>query len=106
MIRKNKMKNVLKNLKECSMLSEKETILVNNLLADLVTYWYIYDLDRGTNHNDIFKELFLSDSKLALIDLAEKYFIGNRTLDRYILRYNRLAQKIIEIKYPELKKNI
>ena len=100
------MDNILKELKEVEIkkLNETQIIQLQKLFDELKKYWFIYDMDRETNHLSIFTALYISDNKMSLIDITEKYFIGHRTLDRYVSRYNRLAYKLIKIKFPELLK--
>ena len=100
------MNNILKELKEVekARLNESQIIQLQKLFDELKKYWFIYDMDRETNHLSIFTALYISDNKMSLIDITEKYFIGHRTLDRYVSRCNRLAYKLIKIKFPELLK--
>ena len=66
------------------------------LISKMLDYYEIYDLDKGTNHCYIFKDLYKTRKKKTYEDISEEYHISDSTLKRYIKRYNRLAVKIIK----------
>ena len=93
------MKNYLKSLQErCKSggIEYVDKLEIKNLFNRMKEYWYLYDIDNGTNHCQIFEALFLSKTVLSYNEIAGKFYIGERTLDRYISKYNRFAMNLIE----------
>lgn len=63
-----------------------------NIIAD---YYKKVDFELDTNYSDIFFELYLCKDKLSFDDIVAKFSIGLSTLDRYRLRFNRLAYRLL-----------
>ena len=98
------MKNVLKILQQrCRELYEKDdnVLKITSFFSRLKEYWYLYDIDNCTIHEKVFDALYTSKKKSTYEEIANKFYIGERTLDRYILKYNRLALKLIEKEYSK-----
>lgn len=63
-----------------------------NLIED---YYEKVDFELDTNLSDIFYELYLSKEKLSYDVIVIKFNIGLSTLNRYRLRFNELAEKLL-----------
>lgn len=63
-----------------------------NIIAD---YYEKVDFELETNLSDIFFDLFLCKDKLCYDKIVEKYNIGLSTLNRYRIRFNDLAKKLL-----------
>ena len=78
--------------------------VIKKLFIKLKEYWYIHDLDYGTIHSEIFETLYIKsgESKSSHEEIAHRFYIGNRTLGRYISKYNTVAKKLIQCEYSNL----
>ena len=61
----------------------------------IVRYLEIYDIDNGTNHLEIFKEVYLTPKQYTYKEISERNYISKNTLKRYITRYDSLAVKVL-----------
>ncbi len=99
-------KNLLEELK-WQLAHEYESMQIirqiNALFEIIERYLIIADLDNGTIHSKIFRELYLAPKSKSYLDIASDNNIHERTLNRYVTKYNDLAKKIIINKFPELK---
>lgn len=74
---------------------------IQNFFLRVKEYWYLYDIANGTSHSKLFECLYMRNMKISYSKIAEKFYIGERTLDRYIAKYNDFAVKLIKIDYAE-----
>lgn len=74
---------------------------IDKLFRRLKRYWYLYDIDNGTIHEKIFDVLYIEEMSIDYEEVAARFFIGDRTLDRYISRYNIFAWKLIKSEYSK-----
>ncbi len=58
-------------------------------------YYNKVDFELDTDLSDIFFELYLSKEQLSYDDIVNKYSICLSTLDRYRIRFNNLAEKLL-----------
>ncbi len=76
---------------------------IKELFYLMERYFAIYDLDHGTIHGRIFYALYLMPYSESYADISFNNNIHERTLNRYVIKYNNLAKKIINKKYIEIK---
>lgn len=98
-------KNVLTVLQEISLNKNENALIINQveqLFKKLEDYWYVYDIDNNSEHKEIFLILYKNTEKSSYEDIASLFFIGIRTLVRYVKRYNNLAKKLIVKDFKEL----
>lgn len=67
------------------------------ILKRMQDYYIMYDLDNNTNHQEIFKVLYLTNKYSSDIAIAQRMFITVETLRNYISKYNRLIGRLIEM---------
>ncbi len=99
-------KNLLGNLKWQLQYGYESLDIVrqiNQLFYVLHRYLVVYDWDNGTTHSRIFNDLYIISKAKVYIEIAEDNNIHERTLNRYILKYNKLAKRIIQYKFPTIK---
>lgn len=98
------MKNFLTVLKERCQ-NEKENqddiIEIQKFLYRVKEYWRLYDIDNGTLHAKIYEFLYMKREKISHAEIAEKFYISERTLDRYVVKYNEFAIKLANADYNE-----
>lgn len=58
-------------------------------------YYVITDLETDYQLADIFFQLYMCKEKLSYDDIVAKFSIGLSTLNRYRLRFNGLAEKLL-----------
>lgn len=98
------MKNFLKALRQSTrepFLKEESVSEIEDFFDYLKNYWRLYDIDNGTIHEKIFETLYIKNRKNCYDKISAFFFIGERTLNRYVLRYNLFAWKVIKTKYPK-----
>lgn len=76
---------------------------IKQLFYIMYRYFIVYDWDNGTIHSKVFNDLYLLSTVKAYNEIAEENNIHERTLNRYITKYNELAKRIIINKFPMLK---
>ena len=87
----NKRRGVLEEIKEKGTEDKKWKIITEVI----VRYLEIYDIDNGTNHLEIFKEVYLTPKQYTYKEISERNYISKNTLKRYITRYDNLAVKVL-----------
>jgi hypothetical protein len=97
------MRNFLKALQRKTFEPcESDSVLeIKKLFDRLDEYWLLYDLDNGTSFEKIFEALYMGQNIPDYGEVADLFYIGDRTLDRYVSRYNTLAWKLIGVQYPK-----
>ena len=99
----NKRRGILEELKRSltqkdSFFYKKEKIgvcCIEILFDELLEYYFIYDIANGTNHAKIFYSLYFEEEKHTYDEIAEKFYIENFTLRRYIKKYNATMEKCL-----------
>lgn len=99
----NKRKGILEGLKRSLMQKEsffykKEEIefcYIEILFDELLEYYFVYDIAHGTNHAKIFYSLYFEKEKHTYDEIAERFYIENFTLRRYIKKYNITIEKYL-----------
>lgn len=76
---------------------------VKELFYIMHRYLTIFDWDNGTNHSMVFYALYLIPRTKTYEKIAEENNIHERTLNRYVSKYNDLAKRIIVNKFPTIK---
>lgn len=69
---------------------------LNKMLRILADYYKISDLETGNAHGKIFEVLYINTSNLKYDDIATQFSIHIYSLDRYRVKYNKLALKLIK----------
>lgn len=70
----------------------------NEIISILQNYYKIKDIEKNTKFLQIFNDLYISQEKLSYDKISAKYYIGINTLNRYIEKFNTLAEKLTEVK--------
>ena len=63
-------------------------------IQSLQLYFAIFDADNNTNHLKIINRLYVSDVQLTYDQIAFETGVSLPTLNRYIKRYDSIAQRI------------
>lgn len=63
-------------------------------IQSLQWYFAVYDADNNTNHLKIINRLYVSDVQLTYDQIAFETGVSLPTLNRYIKRYDSIAQRI------------
>lgn len=66
-----------------------------DLIEVIFNYLKIFDLEQGTNNCKIFFALYIEEKRKPYYKIAMENFVDLKTLDRYRIRYNNLATKLI-----------
>lgn len=80
--------------KMAELCEKRDDIKVKALFETMYGYYQIADIDMGCIYSQVFKLLYLNDEKLTYEQVAIKSNIGNNTLDRYIKKFDSLAEKL------------
>lgn len=86
----NKRKSYLDELKHNSSEQNRWQFCIQSLQL----YFAIYDVDNNTNHLKIINRLYVSDAQLTYDQIAFETGVSLPTLNRYIKRYDSIAQRI------------
>ena len=70
---------------------------VDALFSVMLRYLKILDLDTGTNHEQVFSALYLSEGK-SYEQVALECHVFINTVKRYVKKYNALAEKLLQNK--------
>ena len=98
--------NLLKELKWQLLHDYEEAHIIaaiKSLFIIMQRYLSIADLDNGTVHSKVFYDLYLAPKSKSYIDIAFDNNVSERNLNRFVVKYNELAKKIIINEFPELK---
>ena len=76
------------------MIATKEERYVKAVFEVVLKYLDVLDMDIGTNHYSIFKDVYLSKTERTYEQIALDNYISVDTLSRYLARYDRLVVRI------------
>ena len=76
------------------MIARKEDRYVKAVFEVVLRYLDVLDMDIGTNHYSIFKDVYLSKTERTYEQIALDNYISVDTLSRYLARYDRLVERI------------
>ena len=83
--------------------SQVFVLQIKELFYLMEKYFIIFDLDNGTIHSKIFNDLYLTPHVGSYAEISFKNNVHERTLNRYVIRYNVLAKRLISKRFPMLK---
>ena len=74
---------------------KKHEVACEMFLRMLWEHYVKIDLETGNQLADIFYDLYINKNKASYDDIVFKYNIGLSTLNRYRIRFNELAEKLL-----------
>ena len=66
----------------------------SKIITKMQEYYTIKDLEENKNHLEVFNATYVSDEYLGTNEIAEACFVSVSTVERYIAKFNVLAEKL------------